>query len=109
MFLTAFYVGIIQVVLFLMTFIILFCELTKVFEDTFKSVLLRSVLAFSLIIMGFYAHHLEKLPYAFVLSLFIVVLMTCFFVSKHIFKEYSKRKRKEERLQKIREIRSSKK
>ena len=108
MFLTAFYVGIIQIVLFLMTFVILFCELTKVCADTVKSVILRTVVAFSLLTLGFYAHYLEHLPYPVVVSLFVITLATCFWTSKLIFKEYIKRKRKQDRLERIIEIRSKK-
>lgn len=108
MFLTAFYVGIIQIVLFLMTFVILFCELTKVFADTVKSVILRTTVAFALLTLGFYAHYLEYLPYPVVVSLFVITLAACFWTSKFIFKEYIKRKRKQDRLERIIEIRSNK-
>lgn len=108
MFLTAFYVGIIQIVLFLMTFVILFCELTKVFADTIKLVILRASVAFSLLTLGFYAHYLEHLPYPVVVSLFVITLAACFCTTKYIFKEYGKRKRKQDQLERIKQVRSNK-
>lgn len=85
------YIVIIQLCLLIWTFLVGWCEMSKMFADTLKSSLARFSLATSLIVLGFYAKFLVLAPYVVVFSAFIVcVLFTALFL-KLLIHEHDKR------------------
>lgn len=92
------YIALIQLCLFIQTFIVIWCECTPVFANTFKSALFRVLTALSLIVLGSSAHYLDKAPEPVVLSAFFIVVISTLLLIKYIIKEYNLR---DERINKI--------
>lgn len=103
--LITFYIGVIQMSLLYLTFLVGFCELTPLFANNLKSTLARFTLCVALLCLGYYAHYLYHSPYPAVLSLLVVTLAVSFCLSKYLIIEYSKRKRRQEKLEKVKETR----
>ena len=106
--LVVFYICIIQIALLLLTFLVGFCELTPLFANTLKSTLARFTLCISLLTLGYYAHLLNHTPYQVVLALLVVTLAVTFCLSKYLFVEYSMRKRRQNKLDILKEVNKKK-
>ena len=82
---------IIQVCLLICTCLIVWCEISRVFSDTFKKSILRFTLAVSFLVLGFYAKFLLLAPYLVVFAAFTVcVCFTVLFI-KLLIHEHDKR------------------
>ena len=82
---------IIQVCLLICTFLIVWCEISRVFSDTFKKSIIRFTLAVSFLVLGFYAKFLLLAPYLVVFAAFTVcVCFTVLFI-KLLIHEHDKR------------------
>lgn len=92
------YIALIQICLFIQTFIVIWCECTPLFANTVKSILFRALTALSLVIVGSSAHYLEKAPYPVLLAVFFIVVISTLLLIKYIIKEHNLR---DERLNKI--------
>lgn len=103
------YIPIIQMCLIVQLFLVFFCELTPTFAHTFKSVVLRAILAISLISLGYYAQYLTLVHTNITLAVFFVVLIITFLSIHFIGKEYLHRLRKIEKLERLKRQRSIRK
>ena len=82
---------IIQVCLLICTCLIVWCEISRVFSDTFKKSIIRFTLAVSFLVLGFYAKFLLLAPHLVVFVAFTVcVCFTVIFI-KLLIREYDKR------------------
>ena len=82
---------IIQVCLLICTCLIVWCEISRVFSDTFKKSIIRFTLAVSFLVLGFYAKFLLLAPYLVVFAAFTVcVCFTVLFI-KLLIREHDKR------------------
>lgn len=99
------YISIIQACIVFQFFLVIFCDLTRVFANTLKSMLLRWVLAVSLALLGYYVQYLEYVHNDVVFVCFAVVLIVTFLTVHFIGKEYLSRLRKMEKLERKRLMR----
>lgn len=92
------YIPIIQMCIIFLVVIVGLCELTPTFAQTFKSSVVRFILAISLICVGYYAQYLELLHSNIVLACFAIAVLMTFLAIHFIGKEYLSRVRKLENL-----------
>ena len=85
------YIVIIQVCLLILTCLIVWREISRVFPDTFKRSIVRFTLAVSFLVLGFYTKFLLLAPYLVVFAAFTVcVCFTVLFI-KLLIHEHDKR------------------
>lgn len=87
-----FYIGTIQLSLLLLTFLVWWCELTPLFSNSLKSILLRFTISMSLLILGCYAHYLALVPIQVTFSFFVLIIASTFYIAKKLMHTYSTRK-----------------
>ena len=92
------YISIIQLFLILQFCLVVFCELTPFFADTFKSVSLRMVLGLCLVTLSYYANYLIFAPYHIILIIFALCAISTFLSFHFIIKEYVRRLQRANRL-----------
>lgn len=92
------YIAIIQMCLFIQALLCIFCELATPFSDSLKSVIIRYSISLSLFVVGYYANYLDGVPYQILFCIFVLAIASTFYTAKHIFHEYAKRKRRQEKL-----------
>ncbi len=92
------YISIIQLSLILQFCLVVFCELTPFFVDTFKSVSLRMVLCLCLVTLSYYANYLIFAPYHIILIIFALCVISTFLSFHFIIKEYVRRLQRANRL-----------
>ena len=85
------YISFIQVCLFILTAIVIFCEITPLFANTVKSVVARLALGIGLVVSGYYTQYLYDAPYFLTFSLLGIVLLFTVFTFKYIVNEYQER------------------
>lgn len=85
------YISIIQVCLFILTALVVFCELTVLFADTVKSVIVRLTIGTGLVVAGYYTNELGNAPYFLTFILLGIVLIFTVFTFKYIIEQYQER------------------
>lgn len=88
------YIALIQLFLLINTIIIFICEHSPLWANTWKSVLLRFVVAILFLVIGSYAPMLALLPYYFTFIAFFASIVFTVLLVKYIMLEYFERVRR---------------
>ena len=97
------YIALIQICLFLISAVVVWCEVSPLFADSLWSNCFRWCLGISLTVLGYYAHFLIVAPYFVVFAILIVVFSFTFLSLKMIVNERYKRARKTQNHNKLKE------
>lgn len=88
------YIALIQLFLLINTIIIFICEHSPLWANTWKSVLLRFVVAILFLVIGSYVPMLALLPYYFTFIAFFASIVSTILLVKYIMLEYFERVRR---------------
>lgn len=92
------YFALIQLFLLINTIIIFICEHSPLWANTWKSVLLRFIIAILMLVIGSYVPLLALLPYWVTFFAFFISIITTSLLVKYVMGEYFERVRRVSRL-----------
>lgn len=92
------YIALIQLFLLINTIIIFICEHSPLWANTWKSVLIRFIVAVLLLVLGSYVPLLALLPYYVTFIAFFGSIITTVLLVKYTMQEYFERVRRVSRL-----------
>lgn len=92
------YIALIQLLLLINTIIIFICEHSPLWANTWKSVLIRFIIAIILLVIGNYVPLLALLPYWITFASFFLSIVTTAMLIKYVMVEYFERVRRVSRL-----------
>lgn len=92
------YIALIQLFLLINTIIIFICEHSPLWANTWKSVLIRFIIAILLLVIGSYVPMLALLPYYVTFIAFFTSIVTTVLLIKYVMLEYFERVRRISRL-----------
>lgn len=92
------YIALIQLFLLINTIIIFICEHSPLWANTWKSVLIRFIIAILLLVIGSYVPMLVLLPYYVTFISFFISIISTVLLIKYLMLEYFERVRRVSRL-----------
>lgn len=92
------YIALIQLLLLINTIIIFICEHSPLWANTWKSVLIRFIVAILMLVIGSYVPLLALLPYWVTFAAFFISIVTTALLVKYVMGEYFERVRRVSRL-----------
>lgn len=92
------YIALIQLFLLIDTIIIFICEHSPLWANTWKSVLIRFIVAVLLLVLGSYVPLLALLPYWITFAAFFLSIITTALLIKYVMVEYFQRVRRVSRM-----------
>ena len=102
-------ISVIQVFLFMQFCLAVFCELTPMFANTWKSIVLRTLVGFCLIVLMYYSIYLPKAPHIVIVVLFLIIGAFTFLSYKFVLSEYFTRLKRSQRKEYLEQLKISKK
>ena len=92
------YIALIQLFLLINTIIIFICEHSPLWANTWKSVLVRFIVAILMLVVGSYVPLLALFPYWATFTAFFISIITTALLVKYVMGEYFERVRRVSRL-----------
>lgn len=92
------YIALIQLLFLINTIIIFICEHSPLWANTWKSVLIRFIVAIILLVIGNYVPLLVLLPYWVTFAAFFLSIVTTAMLIKYVMVEYFERVRRVSKL-----------
>lgn len=102
-------ISVIQLFLFMQFCLAVFCELTPMFADTWKSILMRTTVGFCLIALMYYSMYLHKAPHIVIVVLFLIIGAFTFLSYKFVLSECFIRLKRSQRKEYLEQLKSEKK